>query len=227
MPKKKPQKQKIFCNRCKRETNHELKGEHTYSDVEVDEEGAILWTEDQSYRFWICAGCEAATLEDFYTDSFMALSGKPDQYIPKYFPKRTAGDLPQKRFRKLPKTLRPIYRQSITAYNEGLDLLCAVGLRALIEGICADRGITKKGIYKKIDGLKEFLPENIVKNLHSFRFMGNDAVHDLTSPKREDLRLAIEISEDLLNFLYELDYKASRLSKTRQKTPKKAKQPTK
>jgi hypothetical protein len=59
-------------------------------------------------------------------------------------------------------------------------------------------------------------PQNIVTNLHTFRFMGNIAVHELTPPKRQDLLLAIEISEDLLNFLYELDYKAVRLSLSRQ-----------
>lgn len=41
--------------------------------------------------------------------------------------------------------------------------------------------------------------------------MGNEALHRLTPPSRQDLRLAIEIIEDLLNFLYELDYKAQRL----------------
>lgn len=43
--------------------------------------------------------------------------------------------------------------------------------------------------------------------------MGNEAVHELGAPERNTLSLAIEVSEDLLNFLYELDYKASRLPK--------------
>ena len=41
--------------------------------------------------------------------------------------------------------------------------------------------------------------------------MGNDAVHELTPPERKELKIAIEVSEDLLNILYELDYKASLL----------------
>ena len=73
-----------------------------------------------------------------------------------------------------------------------------------------------KNLEVKIDNLSSILPANIVINLHSFRFIGNDAIHELTPPKAEALRLAIEIVEDLLNFLYELDYKASRLTRYRQ-----------
>ena len=43
--------------------------------------------------------------------------------------------------------------------------------------------------------------------------MGNVAAHELEAPNREDLKLAIEVIEDLLNFLYELDYKAQQLKK--------------
>ena len=59
------------------------------------------------------------------------------------------------------------------------------------------------------------LPENIVSNLHSIRFIGNEAAHELASPAKDDLRIAIEICEDLLNYLYELDYKARHLSVSR------------
>ena len=76
----------------------------------------------------------------------------------------------------------------------------------------------RRGIWVevKIDGLKSILPTNIVTNIHSFRFIGNTAIHELTPPEKSALRLAIEIVEDLLNFLYELDYKARGLTRYRQ-----------
>jgi hypothetical protein len=43
--------------------------------------------------------------------------------------------------------------------------------------------------------------------------MGNIALHELVAPKKDDLKVAIEVSKDLLNFLYELDYKATSLSR--------------
>jgi hypothetical protein len=42
------------------------------------------------------------------------------------------------------------------------------------------------------------------------------AAHELTASDTKELKLAIEICEDLLNYLYELDYKSSNLTKIRQ-----------
>jgi len=61
--------------------------------------------------------------------------------------------------------------------------------------------------------MKALLPESIVKNLHGFRFIGNRAVHELEAPDASELALALEVIEDILNFLYSLDYKASLLGK--------------
>ncbi|MCB0264797.1 MAG: DUF4145 domain-containing protein [Calditrichaeota bacterium] len=94
----------------------------------------------------------------------------------------------------------------------------------MIEGICDDKDIGGKNLEKKINGLEGILPKNIVKNLHQFRFMGNVALHDLKAPSRVDLSKAIEICEDLLNFLYELDYKTSQLKIRRPTHPLKSKE---
>jgi hypothetical protein len=170
-----------------------------------------MYWEKVVYRFWICAGCESATLEECWT-----MRGYEDRdgkqiYNSTFFPRRTEYDVTGKHFKQLPKKLDGIYREAIQAFNDRLYVLCAAGLRTLIEGICEDKQVTGKNLEDKINALVGVLPQNIVTSLHSFRFMGNDALHEITAPKPEDLRLAIEISEDLLNFLYELDYKARRL----------------
>ena len=86
-------------------------------------------------------------------------------------------------------------------------------MRSLLEAICADLKIQGATLEVKVTGLESFLPKNIVENLHSFRFIGNKAMHELESPSRDDLHLAIEIVEDLPNFLYERDDKAGQLAK--------------
>ena len=53
--------------------------------------------------------------------------------------------------------------------------------------------------------------EGVIEALHKFRFAGNAAAHDLDPLNREDAEVAIGIIEDLLNFLDELDYKASQV----------------
>ena len=82
----------------------------------------------------------------------------------------------------------------------------------MIEGICREQAVEGKTLQQKIEGLKKVLPENIVKNLHGLRFMGNQATHELEAPSGYELTIALEICEDLLNYLYELDYKTARLA---------------
>jgi hypothetical protein len=61
-------------------------------------------------------------------------------------------------------------------------------------------------------GAPRFLPSlNLIEALHTFRFAGNDAAHRLETGTRDEARMAIEVMEDLLNFLYDLDYKASQI----------------
>jgi hypothetical protein len=45
--------------------------------------------------------------------------------------------------------------------------------------------------------------------------MGNRAVHELEAPKSYELSVALDVIEDILNFLYALDYNASLLAKIR------------
>jgi hypothetical protein len=100
-------------------------------------------------------------------------------------------------------------------------------LRSIIEGICDNKGIlvNQMSLPKRIDAMEEELnlPGSFVKNLHSYRFMGKYALHKLSPPVKEDLLLAIEVIEDLLNFLYELDYKASLLPDEQKLRPPRAK----
>jgi hypothetical protein len=119
--------------------------------------------------------------------------------------------------------LAAIYKEAVTCYNGKALILCAAGLRALLEGICQDKRIKGKNLKAKIEGLRARLPNNnIIRNLHHFRFMGNDAVHELAAPKATEVALAIGVIEDLMNFFYELDYKASQLREIRRsKKPKK------
>ena len=73
--------------------------------------------------------------------------------------------------------------------------------------------------------LNAHVPANILSNLHGFRFLGNDAVHQLSAPAKEDLAEAIEVMEDVMNVVYDLDYASSRLY--RRFAPKQGKAPPK
>ncbi len=145
-----------------------------------------------------------------------------------YFPERSENSLVPKPYSKLKPALAAIYKEAITCYNGKAPILCAAGLRALLEGICQDKRIKGKNLKARIEGLQTRLPnKNIIRNLHHFRFMGNDAVHELAAPKSNELALAIGVIEDLLSFFYELDYKASQLREMRRKKKAKGAKPGK
>lgn len=213
-----PSNKLIFCNQCKGETNHICRADYCrHYLIGADEFlGGFAYT--VGYRLWMCAGCESCTLEKYYTDEGLVNeNGVPEYQTDEFFPKRTEYNLDSKHFRQLPSRLYGIYREVIQSFNNQMGMLSAIGIRTLIEGICADQEITGGNLESKIDGLISILPKNIVANLHSLRFMGNEAAHELSAPSQEELRLAIEICEDLLNYLYELDYKASYLSQIRER----------
>jgi hypothetical protein len=197
---------RVYCNWCKQETNHESKGQYV---AHWDEDS---YYENLTYRLLICLGCEHAVLQQEYEHSAMQ---DGDQTF-SYYPERSRNELSAKPYSKLKPKLTAIYKEAIICYNEQALILCAAGLRALLEGICQDKRIKGRNLKAKIDGLQKILPnKNIIRNLHQFRFMGNEAAHELDPPKVNELALAIGIIQDLLNFVYELDYKASQLREMR------------
>jgi hypothetical protein len=204
--------QKIYCNTCKGLTNHELVYVHqrevtkdiVWADEPTDSDESERWT----YLLWNCRGCETVTLQEDYV---FFKGDKPNPAEPKFHPNRATKELPLKHFMRLNDKLSGIYSEVIRNFNHDCRTLCAVGLRVLLEGVCAHKGVEGKNLSQQIDGLKAYLPANIVENVHRFRFTGNEAAHELQAPSRADLASAIEVMEDLLNFLYELDYKAGLL----------------
>jgi len=111
------------------------------------------------------------------------------------------------------------YQETIRTYNYGSLLLCTIGLRTLLEGVCDNKSLPGSNLEEKIDNLKTLLPNgNITGYLHGFRFSGNEAAHELEALTQAEADSAITVMEDLLNYLYDLDYKASLMKHAQKKT---------
>lgn len=223
---------KIFCNCCRVITHHHLRARYSrvrqgVEDADgnfvafIDEvEGSEFLASNQvidtgrriTNSIWSCAGCDQETFEWQYQSE--DVNGEWHEAEQEYYPERSQGSIgrAQKHFHALNPKLRNLYAEVIACFNHGSMLLCSVGLRSLLEGICKDKGLTDGNLEHKIEGLIKFLPSvNLIQALHNFRFAGNAAAHDLDPLSREDAEMAIGIVEDLLNFLYDLDYKASQV----------------
>lgn len=172
------------------------------------------------YSLWSCAGCKEATLEKQW-----ASEDRDEEWVEaggEYYPKRQEDCIQPKVFLNLDIKLSRLYREIVTCFNEDCLLVCTIGLRALVEGICVDKGITDeitgKDLRKKIDLLIKLLPSlNLIEALHAFKVTGDDAAHRLEALTRDDLRRNIEVMEHLLKHFYDMDYKASQV-----RNPKKA-----
>lgn len=198
---------RIFCNTCRNYTIHELVYTHTPEQLNFLDPDSVEETETMFAKLWACRGCQRVTLQEISMDEGGEEIGS------EFYPTREKHLLHRKSFLQLNDKLTKIYEETLICYNNESLILCATGLRALLEGVCADKGISGRNLMAKINNLNTLLPGNIVDSLHHFRFIGNNAVHQLTAPSIKDLRSAIEVMEDLLNFLYDLDYKAANLSR--------------
>lgn len=221
---------KVYCGNCKRETNHEI-----LKDLSEKFDNNEFWGDD-TWQIIRCKGCDTTSFrhawhfsEDYAPDG----GGLLDQE--ELFPKRGKDILNARDFYDTPRKIRRIYRESIDSYNNGLHILCAGGLRAIIEGICNIKKInggtvefTKKDGTKgtkkstnlngKIAGLTEnnLITIKQADMLHELRFLGNDALHDLDHPSEEELQSAIAIVEHTIESIFEIQKKAEQLRELKQ-----------
>lgn len=221
----------VFCEHCQHPTNHVVEGSY-FKEYSVSDEVAG-WSIDGSDDFQIiqCQGCDAISFRHLSWFSENDFGPFDDGTVERLYPKRGSALMPTRDFYNVPPNLRRIYGESVECFNNESSTLCAAGLRALVEGVCAEQGIKdgpvssagaaspvrKPNLEGKIGGLQEkglLTPRN-AEYLHSHRFLGNDAVHQLARPSDSELRLAIEIVEHVLDQLYELPEKAAQLRQAR------------
>jgi len=225
---------RIICAECKNHTNHKVVASLRRSGGgPTADDGYDFWWEIV-YQIVQCQGCDTASFRSRSTTS----EDMDDEHGPMYsvllYPKRTADTHPLKEFFNVPTLLRMVYRETIDCFNNGNYTLCAAGVRALVEGLCKESGIAdgpvegtdaggkpvvrrRKDLQGLINGLHEkgILTKKSADMLHEHRFLGNTAIHDLTTPKPGDLKLAIEIVEHVFENMYEMPEKALKLKSRR------------
>jgi hypothetical protein len=217
---------RLFCNSCMRNTRHVVAQVFEY----VKDDGQILlWQTVQ------CGGCGEVS---FYGTYVSTPNADERDIIPVVYPPRIKRAA--KHFANLDARLENIYQETIEAFNNNSFVLCAGGLRTLVEGICADQNIVDgpkrnhtNGEYErdrntgeirrkdtldcKIEGLAErnILTERQAHSLHEHRYLGNMALHELEMPRKETLESAITIVEHILEDLYSIPAHVDNLARTR------------
>jgi len=232
------------CASCGRATRHMVMSSFDYAGSDEYEDGSYSVDWSSSHQVIQCQGCMETSFRqlNWFSEDMHQIG--PDEYDDgeriTLYPKRSGNTRPIKDFWEVPTNLRRIYRESIDCFNNDSFTLTAAGLRALIEGLCAElsindgpKQITKKdgtteikrltNLEGKISGLHEkgYLTEKSANLLHEHRFMGNEAVHELAHPSREELSLAIEIIEHTFDSIFEIPAKGDELKTHRVRRAKK------
>ncbi len=227
---------RIQCLECNGKKKHLILQsiDASFSEL-IDRQFPIEWIDE--YQTVQCQGCETITFRHLNW-----FSEDPDCLTERLYPKRSENSHSTKVYLNAPPSLRRIYRETIESFNNEIYTLCAAGLRSIVEGICEDQGIQdgpitvtkndgssktvrKKNLQGKISGLceKGILTKKNSDILHEHRFLGNEAVHELSQPSPEELTLAIEIIEHTIDALYEIPEKALKLKHKKASRQKKTK----
>ena len=201
---------KYFCRTCRGLRKHEVLYKKKTNGQ--DEDGYLSWNED----FFVieCSGCETISFVQEYGDSDMYNMNEEDSSYGYYteekiFPLYLDSGVELTYKYLLPPTIKEVYDESINALKSKCYILTAGGFRAIIEALCNHLKIKKSDLSVRIDLLHEkgHLTINESKRLHSVRFLGNDSLHEMEVPKKEQLIIVLEVINHLLENIFIQDKK--------------------
>jgi hypothetical protein len=215
------------CAYCRGERNLKILRSVHIEWGDEDVEGA------HDYQIVQCEGCEAVSFrvvstctEDFDENGYIHMIKR----YPEMESRQARDDITLPDGFDGSYDLDHLYDEVISSLNHGNNMLCAAGLRALIEGMCLGLGV-KKGPVKQEDGttvnktnLQGKIEGLVVAGhatrieadaLHEQRFTGNDAVHVLYKPSDAEILNALNIVEHLMFQIYEIEKVTAMLSKKR------------
>lgn len=193
------------CNYCKRNTKHTILKQHSFS------------SDPREYHYGVehmliqCLGCEniAFRKEEHDYEAYYQISEdewehdiKIDIY-PHFIERHKGID----NIWQIPIVVRSVYQESIIAIQENAYTLAGLGLRATIEAICNEQHIIGKNLQVRINKMNTqgLISKKDAQRLHSIRFLGNDAAHEIKKAKKESVLIALKIVEHILLTLYILD----------------------
>jgi hypothetical protein len=198
--------EKYYCRTCKGYRKHNV----LFKKEKIGSNEWLRWSDD--YLLVECSGCETISFIHIYGDDEMydtTDNGLEYYYNTTVFPPILKDGTEIKDIYLLPGTIQTIYKETLSAFKAGCYILTAGGFRAIIEALCNNLRIKDGNLSIRINLLNEsgYLTLSECKRLHSIRFLGNDSLHEMAIPKKEQLLLVLEIINHLLENLYIHDKK--------------------
>lgn len=204
------EKHKFVCKECSRETSHTIIASYN-EDGNEDCGGGHSVDWNVQNQIIQCLGCDTVSFrvastcsEDYEVDE----EGMYYNENIKYYPGRSEG-LKAINSYLLPYNVQCIYQETILAIENEQNVLSGIGIRALIETICKDQNAEGKDLNQKINSLqdKSILTKEGAETLHKLRILGNQSAHEVKAHNKQQLSLAIQIIEHMLDGTYIIPHK--------------------
>jgi hypothetical protein len=189
------------CRRCKTKTLH--------IDLCKSEDNG-----DREYSFYSCyaviqcLGCEKKSFRYSWKDIEQAYQISEDEWeVPEgieCYPQYDPSHVDLEEVYIVPKLVRSIYQESVTAVQAQALTLAGLGLRGTIEAICNDKNISGRNLESRITKMANLgiISRSDADRLHAIRFLGNDAAHDIKKPEKDQISVALKIINHLIQSVY-------------------------
>jgi hypothetical protein len=204
------------CSKCDGQTSHKVMLSINASEVVNPNDEFNFW---EDYEVVQCQGCKTISFRNAWRASVDLIPDGEGGYEFNeqeiIYPGRVAGRHQLRNSLQLPSKILGIYNETHAALCNELHVLTGMGIRALIEAVCKDKSATGVSLQNKIDSLVSVgvLTSDGAAILHSLRNMGNDAAHEVKPHSKEELNVAFDVVENLLESVYLLPLKAKKLPK--------------
>lgn len=197
---------KYYCGECKGDRKHSILFE---KEIHSDEDNPYVFFQSVTkYQVIECCGCSHISFVKKHggeTMFFTNDNGEEEDYFDiDIYPQYLEGCEKLKYLHLLPSPILSIYNETVNAFRMKCLILTAGGFRAIIEAICNHLNIKKGNLVVRINELnkKGHLTVKETDRLHSIRFLGNDSLHDIQTPKKHQLIIVMEIINHLLDNLF-------------------------
>ena len=191
-------KLKCLCLVCKIPTNHTVLHNLGINKTQFPLDSAKMQIVE-------CAGCESKSFRMVYTSPLNGFNADGSGYLEKefLFPRRNMLRNPID-IHWLPVDIRNVYLEVLNALQNEIYILSSAGIRAIVEGICINKRAPHRNLFRNILWLQEegFITEAQANALHTQRFLGNEAVHQLSKPTEDEFIAALDIVEAVLASIY-------------------------
>lgn len=200
------------CRECNKDTLHHIIFSYNESGTqECDRHNIFSWHEKN--QIIQCLGCETVSFRTILTDSesyenYYDENGESAVYHYErvnYYPAKKL-DVGSIDVYMLPEKIHDIYKETYLSIENEHYVLAGIGIRAIVETICKDLQAEGRNLHDKINSLMKMsiVTTEGAATLHKLRVLGNEAAHEVKSHNSQQLRLAMEIIEHMLEGTYVL-----------------------